>query len=83
MIQLILSSKSNFRRHILRGITLQQRNFKALSQGKPPSPHLVGRNKMLWQQKRTQLPILNIDFFTENKTQTQQTKHAVTGVYFF
>ena len=31
---------------------------------------------MLCQQKRTQLPILNIDFVIENKTQT---KHSVTG----
>ena len=36
---------------------------------------------MLCQQKRTQLPILNIDFIIENKTQTQQTKHSVTGVF--
>ena len=34
---------------------------------------------MLCQQKRTQLPILNIDFAIENKTQTKQTKHSVTG----
>ena len=36
---------------------------------------------MLCQQKRTQLPILNIDIAIENKTQTQQTKHSVTGVF--
>ena len=41
----------------------------------------VRRNKMLWQQKRTQLPILNIDFPIENKTQTRWTKHSVTGVF--
>ena len=34
---------------------------------------------MLCQQKRTQLPILNIDFAIENKRQTKQTKHSVTG----
>ena len=34
---------------------------------------------MLCQQKGTQLPILNIDFAIENKTQTKQTKHSVTG----
>ena len=28
-----------------------------------PSPHIVRRNKLLWQQKRTQLPILNHDRF--------------------
>ena len=28
---------------------------------------------MLWQQKRTQLPTLNIDFAMENKAQKQQT----------
>ena len=37
---------------------------------------------MLWQQEWTQLPILNIDFSIENKTQTQQTKHSVTGIFF-
>ena len=36
-----------------------------------PSPHIVRRNKMLWQKKRTPLPIPNIDFAKENKTQTQ------------
>ena len=36
---------------------------------------------MLWQQKRTQLPILNIDFAIENKTRTKQTKHSVTGAF--
>ena len=27
------------------------------------------------------LPILNIDFAIENKTQTQQTKYSVTGIF--
>ena len=27
------------------------------------------------------LPILNIDFAVENKTQTQQTKYLVTGIF--
>ena len=36
---------------------------------------------MLWQQKRTELPILDIDFAIENKAQTQQTKHSVTKVF--
>ena len=27
------------------------------------------------------LPILNIDFAIENKTQTQQTNYSVTGVF--
>ena len=36
---------------------------------------------MLWQQKRKQLFILMIDFAIENKTQTQQVKHSVTGVF--
>ena len=35
-----------------------------------PSPHLVRRSNLLWQQKRTQLPILTIDFATDNRTQT-------------
>ena len=38
---------------------------------------------MLWQQKRTQLFILWIDFAIENKTQTQQAKHSVTGTICF
>ena len=41
-------------------------------------------NKVFWQQKRTQLPILilfNIDFARENKTQTQQTEHSETGIF--
>ena len=42
---------------------------------------VVQKNKMLFQQKWTQLPILNIDFAAENKTQTQQTKHRVPGVF--
>ena len=36
---------------------------------------------MLWQQKRTELPILDIDFAIENKAQAQQTKRSVTGVF--
>ena len=36
---------------------------------------------MLWQQKRKQLFILMIDFAIENKTQTQQAKHSVTGIF--
>ena len=36
---------------------------------------------MFWQQKRTQLPILNIDFARENKTQTQQTEHSEKGIF--
>ena len=35
-----------------------------------PSPHLVTRSNLLWQRKRTQLPILTIDFATDNRTQT-------------
>ena len=34
---------------------------------------------MLWQQKRTQLFILMIDFAVESKT--QQAKHSVTGIF--
>ena len=33
------------------------------------------------QQKRTQLPIFNIDFAKENKTQRQQTKYSVAGIF--
>ena len=40
---------------------------------------MVRRNKLLWQQKRTQLFILWIDF----ETQTQQAKHSVTGTFCF
>ena len=36
---------------------------------------------MFWQQKRTQLPILNIDFARENKTQTQKTEHSEKGIF--
>ena len=36
---------------------------------------------MLRQQKRAQLPILNIDSSIENKTQPQQTKHSVMGIF--
>ena len=36
---------------------------------------------MLWQQKRKQLFILMVDFAIENKTQTQQAKHLVTGIF--
>ena len=36
---------------------------------------------MLWQQKRKQLFILMIDFAVESKTQTQQAKHSVTGIF--
>ena len=35
------------------------------------------------KQKRTQFPILEIDFAIENKTQMQQTKHSVTGIFCF
>ena len=33
------------------------------------------------KQKRTQFPILVTDFDIENKTQTQQTEHSVTGIF--
>ena len=33
------------------------------------------------KQKRTQFPILETDFAIENKTQTQQTEHSVTGIF--
>ena len=36
---------------------------------------------MLWQPKQTQLPILNVDFAIEEKKQTKQTKHSVTGIF--
>ena len=37
---------------------------------------------MLWQQKRTLVFILYIDFAIENKTQSQQTnRHSVTGIF--
>ena len=36
---------------------------------------------MLRQQKRAQLPILNKDSAIENKTQPQQTKHLVMGIF--
>ena len=35
---------------------------------------------MLCKQKRTQLPIITIDFAVENKTRRQLTNHSVTGV---
>ena len=46
-----------------------------------PSPHLVRRNKMSWKQKRTSYPFLSqiSSQKKKNKTQTQQTKHSVTG----
>ena len=45
-----------------------------------PLPRIVRWNKILWQQKQTQIPILNIDFAKENKTQTQQTKYLGMGI---
>ena len=36
---------------------------------------------MLWQQKRTQLPILNPVFAIQNKTQTQQNRYSITGIF--
>lgn len=54
------------------GFLFAQTNAK---QGEP-SPLLMRSNNMLWRQKRTQLPILNIDFATENKH-----KHSVMGVF--
>ena len=45
-----------------------------------PLPRIVRWNKILWQQKQTQLPILNICFAKENKTKTQQTKYLVMGI---
>ena len=36
---------------------------------------------MFWQQKRTQLFILMIDFAVESKTQTQQAKHSEKGIF--
>ena len=36
---------------------------------------------MLRQPKRAQLPILNIDSAIENKTQPQQTKHSIMGIF--
>ena len=46
-----------------------------------PSLHLVRRNKMSWKQKRTSYPFLSqiSSQKKKNKTQTQQTKHSVTG----
>ena len=77
-----LSSKVSF--CFGKGFTLRKRNSRALTKGNLshfiPS-HLVRRNKMLWQQERTQLSILNIDFSIENKTQTKQTKRSVTVVF--
>ena len=35
---------------------------------------------MVCKQKRTQLPIITIDFAVENKTRRQLTNHSVTGV---
>ena len=66
MIQMILSLKVSF--WFTKEIS-QQRNSTALTE--EPSPHIVRRNKMLWQKKRTPLPIPNIDFAKENKTHTQ------------
>ena len=36
---------------------------------------------MLWQQKRTQLPIPKIVFGVENKTKRQRAKDSVTGIF--
>ena len=47
------------------------------------SLHSVGRNDRLWQQKRTQFPIVKMDFAKEKKKQTQRTKHSVTGDFYF
>ena len=35
---------------------------------------------MLCKQKRTQIPIITIDFAVENKTRRQLTNHSVAGV---
>ena len=43
-------------------IIIKQRNSWTLTKGN------VQRNKMLWRQKRTQLPNLKLDLATENKT---------------
>ena len=69
MIQLIISSKVSF--WFAKEITLQQRNSGALTK--------EIRNNMLCKQKRTQLPIITIDFAVENKTRRQLTNHSVTG----
>ena len=41
------------------------------------------RNILLWRQKRTELPILNMDFAIEKKNSNavRQTKHSVTGSF--
>ena len=70
MIQLIISSKVSF--WFAKEITLQQRNSGALTK--------EIRYDMLCKQKRTQLPIITIDFAVENKTRRQLTNHSVTGV---
>ena len=73
LIQLILSPKVSFR--FAKGITLRTATKLLSTDQAEPSPLLVRRNKMLLQQKRTQLPSI------EYKTQTQQTKHSVAGVF--
>ena len=78
MMQLPFSS--NVRFWFAKAITLQQRNSRALGEGNNRPSWCEG---MLRQQKRTRLPILNIDFALENKTQEQQTKYSVTGVFRF
>ena len=70
MVQLIISSKVSF--WFAKEITLQQRNSGALTK--------EIRNNMLCKQKRTQLPIITIDFAVENKTRRQLTNHSVAGV---
>ena len=59
----------------------RKRNWLYSTDRGEPSLHIVRRNKILWQQKRTQQPILKVDFAIENKTQTRQTKHSVTGIF--
>ena len=78
MIQLIIWSKVSF--WFTKGISLQQRNSGALTEANLRRTS-VRWNKILWQQKRTQLPIFNIDFAKENKTQRQQTKYSVAGIF--
>ena len=68
---MIISSKVSF--WFAKEITLQQRNSGALTK--------EIRNNMLCKQKRTQLPIITIDFAEENKTRRQLTNHSVAGVF--
>ena len=67
VIQLILSSKVRF--WFVKGITLQQRNSRALTEGTFAA--LIAKEWNVLATETNTLLILNIDFAIENKTQTQ------------